>query len=66
MSTATTVIIVAALVVLVAAVVLVVVRTRRRRAQASARMGLPDLGVLSGEGTDKVRASNAADHQHKK
>ncbi len=65
MSTTTTVIIVAALVVLAAVVVLVVVRTRRRRAQASARMGLPPLGALSGDGTDKVRASNAAD-QHEK
>lgn len=66
MSTATIVIIVAALAVLAAVVVLVVVRTRRRRAQASARMGLPPLGVLSGDDTDKVRASNAADHQQEK
>lgn len=66
MSTTATVIIVAALVVLAAVVVLVVVRTRRRRAQASARLGLPPLGVLSGEGVDEVRASNAAEHQHDK
>lgn len=63
MSTATMVI-VAALVVVAVVVVLVVLRTRRRQAEARSRMGLPDLGVVSADGADKVRASNAADRQH--
>ena len=58
----------ATVVVIFAAVaVLLVVRSRRRRAQASRRMGLPDLGTLSAKGLDqKTTSANAPAHQPEK
>ena len=53
MSTATVVWLVV-VVVLAIAVTLLIFRARRRRAQASRRMGLPDLGALTDAGQDKV------------
>lgn len=60
MSTAAIVWVVVAVVVIAAVVILVVLRTRRRHAQASHRMGLPDLGALSTDGLDKQHASGPA------
>ncbi len=57
MSTATIVWIAVVVVIVAAVAVLLVVRTNRRRAQASHRMGLPDLGALSAEGLDQKASS---------
>ena len=57
-------IIVAVIVVVAVLVALAVLRTRRRQAEARSRMGLPDLGVVSADGADKVKASNAEARQH--
>lgn len=60
MSTTTIVVIIAIVIALGILGAVLVARTRRRQAQASARMGLPDLGTLSGEPIDKVTATRAA------
>jgi hypothetical protein len=60
MSTATILGIVVAVVVVAIVVTLLIVRARGRRAQASHRIGLPDLGALSTEGLDKSHAGGSS------
>ena len=52
MSTGTTILIAAIVIIAVAAIVALVLRAQRRKRQASAGIGLPDLGALSESAVD--------------
>jgi preprotein translocase subunit SecG len=67
-TTTTAVVIVAIIVVIGVVGAILVARSRRRKLQASSRMGLPDLGVLSaddsdGPEADQTRTSSVAKPQ---
>jgi len=54
MSTTTAIVIIAVIVLIGVLGAILVARSRRRGAQASQRMGLPDLGAISGEPLDQT------------
>lgn len=57
MSTTTVIVIIAVVVAFGTLGAILVARSRRRGAQASQRMGLPDLGTMSGEPLDETPSS---------